>query len=205
MGPPDSPAAEPFSDRLEQWLGSDDPKSIGDLGKVFAEKSFAVTILFLMFIPALPLPTGGVTHVFEMITVILAGQMVFGARTMWLPSRWRNRELGARTVEKALPFMVKRVRWFERFSRPRLALLLNQRLFLSVLGLAIIAFAVAAAVAPPFSGLDTLPSLGAVAVALGIILDDMVVVGIGLLLGTGGVVLTVTVGAALLRVFTGLF
>jgi hypothetical protein len=205
MSPADPPPAIPFSDQLEQWLGADGPKSIGDLGQVFAEKSFAVTILFLMFIPALPLPTGGVTHVFEVITVILAGQMVLGVHTIWLPNRWRNRELGARTVEKALPFMVKRVRWFERFSRPRLATLLNERWFLSLLGLVIIALAIAAAVAPPFSGLDTLPSLGAVVVALGIILDDMVVVGIGVLIGTGGVVLIVTVGAALFRVVTGLF
>ena len=67
------------------------------------------------------------------------------------------------------------------------------------------AFAVAAAVAPPFSGLDTLPALGAVAIALSIILEDVVVLGIGLLLGTGGIVLILTVGAALFRLLKGLF
>ena len=55
----------------------------------------------------------------------------------------------------------------------------------------------AAALAPPFSGLDTLPALGAVAVALSIILEDVVVLALGLLLGTGGIVLILTVGAAL--------
>ena len=67
------------------------------------------------------------------------------------------------------------------------------------------AFAVAAAVAPPFSGLDTLPALGAVAIALSIILEDVVVLAIGLLLGTGGIVLILTVGAALFRLLKGLF
>jgi len=70
---------EPFSDQLERWLGSDEPKTLGGLGDVFGEKSFAVTILFLMFIPALPLPTGGITHVFEAIAALVGAEMVIGA------------------------------------------------------------------------------------------------------------------------------
>ena len=67
-----------FSEELERWLASDEPKTLGGMGGVFAEKSFAVTIMLLMIVPAIPLPTGGVTHVFEMITVLLAAQMVLG-------------------------------------------------------------------------------------------------------------------------------
>jgi hypothetical protein len=47
----------------------------------------------------------------------------------------------------------------------------EQRWFLRLLGLLFVALAIAAAFAPPFSGLDTLPALGAVAVALAIILE----------------------------------
>src|SRR6266508_1920957 len=50
-------ADEVFSDQLEGWLGSDAPKTLGGLGAVFAEKSFAVTVLLLMFVPSLPRPT----------------------------------------------------------------------------------------------------------------------------------------------------
>ena len=60
----------------------------------FGEKSFAVTILLLMFVPALPLPTGGITHVFEVIAVVIALQMVLGRRTIWLPQHWKQKELG---------------------------------------------------------------------------------------------------------------
>jgi hypothetical protein len=63
-----------------------------------------------------------------------------------------------------------------------------------------IGLAAGAAVAPPFSGLDTLPALGAVVIALGVILEDILVVGVGMLIGTGGVVLIISVGAALLRI-----
>ena len=202
MTPP-SPA--PFSDQLEDWLLSDGSKTVGDLGTVFAEKSFAVTILFLMIFPATPLPTGGITHVFEAVTVVLGVEMVWGMDTILLPARLRNRELGQSTTQKVLPFLMKRVRWLERFSKPRGVGLIKSRWFMRALGLLFITFALGAGLAPPFSGLDTLPSLGAVAVALGIILEDVVVVIIGVVVGTAGIALSVTVGAALFHFLRGLF
>ncbi len=195
---------EPFSAQLERWLRSDTTKTLGALSDVFAEKSFAVAILLLMFVPALPLPTGGISHVFEAITVLLAGQMVLGRRTIWLPARWQHRELGPTTTAKAIPFMIRWIRRVERFSRSRGAWLLGQGWMLRVLGLILIGLAVAAALAPPFSGLDTLPSLGAVTVALAIILDDIVVLAIGVVIGTGGIVLILTIGAAIVRVLRNL-
>ena len=194
-----------FSDELEDWLRGDTPKTLGDLGDAFSEKSFAVTILLLMFLPALPLPTGGISHVFEVIAVFVALQMVLGRRTIWLPQRWKQRPLGATITGKAVPFIIRRVRWFERFSRPRFAGLFEQRWFMRVLGLVIIAFSTSAALAPPFSGLDTLPALGVVTISLAIILEDAVVLGVGILMGTGGVVLIITIGAAIAHGLRGLF
>jgi len=188
---------EAFSDQLERWLESDEPKTLRALGEVFAEKSFAVTILLLMFVPALPLPTGGITHVFELITVVLTAQMILGRRTIWLPEKWQRRELGATLTGKAIPFVLRRVRWFERFSRPRAAILFDQRWFLRLNGLLLMVFAIGAAVAPPFSGLDTLPALGAVIVSLAIILEDVAVLAVGTTIGVGGLALIVTIGAAL--------
>jgi hypothetical protein len=196
---------ERFSDELERWLRGDEAKTLGQMNDVFGGKAFAVTILLLMFLPALPLPTGGVSHVFELITVLLAAQMVLGRRTIWLPERWRRRELGAATTEKAIPFIVRRIRQVERFSRPRATWLFEHHWFDRVLGVTLIAFAVGAAIAPPFSGLDTLPALGAVLVALSIVLEDVVVLAVGVVVGIGGLALIFTIGAALARLVRGLF
>jgi hypothetical protein len=192
----DAPAAT-FSDELEGWLRGDGPKTLGAMTDVFAERSFAVAVLLLMLVPALPLPTGGVSHVFEVIAMLVAAQMVAGRSIVWLPERWKGRELGAAATERAIPFVVRRIRQVERLSRPRARWLFAQRWFERLLGLVLIAFALGAALAPPFSGLDTLPALGAVAVALSIILEDVVVLAIGVVVGTGGIVLIVTIGAAL--------
>ena len=67
---------ELLSDELERWLQSDRPKTIGGLVELFQEKSFAVLFVVLLAIPALPLPTGGVTHVFEVIAMLLALELV---------------------------------------------------------------------------------------------------------------------------------
>ena len=191
------PAGEPFSDELERWLRSDGEKTLGSMGTVFAERSFAAMILLLMILPATPLPTGGVTHVFEVITVLLGLQMVIGRRTIWLPARFARRSLGATTTDKAIPFIVKVVRKVERFSRPRGVRLFEDGIFYRLIGVVVIAFAVAAALAPPFTGLDTLPALGAVVVALSMIQKDVLVLALGVALGAGGIALALTVGAAL--------
>lgn len=185
-----------FSVQLEAWLASDHDKTLGDLGEVFSEKSFAVTILFLMFIPALPLPTGGISHVFEAISVVVAAQMVAGRQTLWLPARWAKRSLGPTTTDKAVPFMIRRIRWFERFTRPRFAYLFTHRWSVRLLGLVLMVLSATAMVAPPFSGLDTLPAMGAVGVALAIILEDALVLAIGLAIGSIGALLIFTIGAA---------
>src|SRR5919204_1552845 len=108
-----------FSDQLERWLEGDGPKTLGALGEAFEEKSFAATILLLMFVPALPLPTGGVTHLFEAITIILAAQLLIGRRTIWLPDRLARPELGRTMTGRAVPFILRWVRRGERLSRPR--------------------------------------------------------------------------------------
>ncbi len=197
--------SQAFSDELEQWLASDGEKTLGALEGVFEERTFAVAILLLMAPTALPVPTGGITHVFETITVLLAVQMVAGRRTVWLPDRWRRRTLGPVTTEKAMPALVRIVRRCERFSHPRGVALIDREPTWRVLGLLIAALTVSAALAPPFSGLDTLPGLGVVLIALAILLQDLVLAAIGLAIGIAGTALSIAVGAAIARAIRGLW
>ena len=81
---------EKVSARLERWFLQDEPKTLGSLTEVFGEKAFAVVFIVLMAVPALPLPTGGVTHVLEVVTMLLALELIVGRRTIWLPERWKQ-------------------------------------------------------------------------------------------------------------------
>ena len=194
-----------FSDELEDWLGGDGAKTLGDLGEVFGEKSFAVTILMLMFLPALSIPTAGISDLFTGIAIVVAAQLVLGRTTLWLPERWKRRELGRAMLDKALPFIARRIRWFERFSKPRGVGLFASRTAMRAVGLVVIGLALATVLAPPFSGLDTIPAMGAVVIALAIILEDVVVLAIGAALGALGVALELTLGAAAVKLVQSLF
>lgn len=193
------------SDQLERWLDGDRPKTLGGLIDLFGEKSFAIVFIVLMAVPALPLPTGGLTHVFEAITMLLALELVVGRRTIWLPERWKRVELGGRSGDRFTTSLLRRIRWFERFTRPRARQLLRRRLSRVVFGAAVFALSLTAFVAPPFSGLDTVPALGVVVLALGVLLEDFIVAVVGLIIGALGVALVVTLGSFALRLLEDLF
>src|SRR5689334_7881336 len=153
---------EKLSDRLERWLAGDEAKTIGSLIDVFEEKSFAVLFVLLLAVPALPLPTGGVTHVFEVIAMLLCLELIVGRRKVWLPERWRAREIGPETRERFAKSLLPRIRWIERHSHARLGFLLDHRLAGFVYGAVTLVLVLTAFLAPPFTGLDTIPSVGVV-------------------------------------------
>src|SRR5437588_5341887 len=113
------PEREKLSDELERWLSGEGEKTLGGLIELFGEKSFAILFVLLLGVPALPLPTGGATHVFEMITVLLALELVAGRDQIWLPRRWRKLELAGDKQQRFISRLIRMIRWLERFSRPR--------------------------------------------------------------------------------------
>jgi hypothetical protein len=201
----DESAGERFSDQLERWLQQDEPKTLGSLTEAFGEKAFAVLFIVLMAVPALPLPTGGVTHVLEVVTMLLALELIVGRRTIWLPERWKRLEVGGSSGERFPRALVRRIRWVERFSHPRLRPAFGHRLSGVVFGLLVLALSLTAFLAPPFSGLDTLPALGVVLLALAVLLEDFALAVAALVIGAAGVALVVALGSVVLRLLGGLF
>jgi hypothetical protein len=193
------------SDELEQWLEGDGPKTLGGLIDVFGERSFAIVFVLLMAVPALPLPTGGVTHVFEVITILLALELVVGRRTIWLPERWCALQVGGESKEKFIGVLLRRIRALERFSRPRGRLLFGHRLSGSVFGLAVLGLALTAFLAPPFSGLDTLPSIGVVVLSLGYLMTDVVLSAVGAAIGAAGIASVIFLGSIAVKFFKSIF
>lgn len=190
---------EVFSDQLERWLKGKNNTTLASLIDAFEDKSFAIIFVLLMLLPALPVPTGGITHVLEVIVVIVALEMVVGLKTIWLPA-WAGRfKLGDRVKGKTIPLLLKRVRWFEERSNPRGVAAFDSPITDRLVGLLVILCAIAAFVAPPFTGLDTLPSLGVVIMGLAIIFEDIRLLVTGGVVGLVGVTLVVVLGAALLE------
>ena len=185
-----------LSDQLERWLNGESAKTLEGLVEAFGDKSFAFLFVLLLGVPALPVPTGGATHIFEVIAVLIALELIAGRHQVWLPNRWRGLELEGERQQRFLTSLMKLIRRLERISRPRLAFLFHSRLTDVVFGLLVIGGTAAAFAAPPFTGLDTLPALSVVLISLAVLLEDALIALAGLILGAVGVALEVVLGAA---------
>jgi len=196
---------EKVSARLERWFRQDEPKTLGSLIMAFGEKAFAVVFIVLMSVPALPLPTGGVTHVLEIVTMLLSLELIVGRRTIWLPKRWKRLEIGGSSGERFARSLIKRIRWVERFSHPRVRQVFGHRLSGVVFGLVVFALSLTAFLAPPFSGLDTLPALGVVVLALAVLVEDLALAVAGVVIGAIGVAAVFVLGSVVIRLLGKLF
>jgi len=201
----DPQTQQKISDALQGWLEGDSDKTLGSLVEVFGEKSFAVLFVLLLGVPALPLPTGGATHVFEIIAALLALQLIVGRDQIWLPQKWCKLELAGPKQQRFITGLMKLIRRLERFSRPRLRFLFQTRVSNSVYGLLVLGGTAGAFFAPPFTGLDTLPALGVVLLSLGVLLEDVIVVAVGLVVGAAGVLLEIIVGSAVVHGVSSIF
>jgi hypothetical protein len=131
--------------------------------------------------------------------MLLALELIVGMRAIWLPARWKRLELSGQVGQRVATALLRRVRWFEQFSRPRLRSLFHHRLSGSLFGILVFALALTAFVAPPFSGLDTLPALGVLVLALGVVLEDFILAAAGFLIGVLGALLVVGLGGLVMR------
>ncbi len=154
---------------------------------------------------ALPIPTGGLTDVLNVVALLIAVQLVLGRENPWLPQRFADRELKSLRSEKTRGRVLGMINRVQKVARPRFARTLLSPPGRIVFGLLVILFALAAIVAPPFSGLDTLPALGVVVMSLGMLFGDALIVGIGALIGAGGVGLMIALAGAITAGFGKLF
>jgi len=199
------PEREKLSDELGRWLGSPGEKTLGSLIELFEKKSFAILFVLLLGPSALPLPTGGATHVFELIAILLALQLIVGRDEIYLPQRWRRLELAGEKRQRLLAALLKVIRWLEHFSAPRLSFLFAHRLSNIGFGALVIAGCLGAFLAPPFSGLDTLPSLGVVLLSLGVLAEDFAGVVLGIVIVATGILLEIVLGRAAIHGLRSIF
>ena len=193
------------SQELAQWLAGETPRTLDSLIELFGQRSFALLFVLLLGVPALPLPTGGATHVFEIIAMLLSIQLMLGSKRIWLPARWRRIDLAGPRQQRFLTGLTKLIRRLERLSKPRLRFLFDHRLSDVVFGLLVLGGSLAAFLAPPFTGLDTLPALGVVLLSLAVLLKDALLALVASIVGLAGVALEIVLGGAALAGIEKLF
>ena len=192
-----------FSKQLDNLFRSKGLLKVKDLNDLLEEKGFLIFILILSAFPALPIPTGGITHVFEIIVIILSVEIIFGINKIWLPKRLLNKNL-PKNLDKSrfLKTLIRFVKFFEKYSRPRFRKIVSNKIFLKFSALLILILTIFAFLAPPFSGMDTLPSLAILLIVFGLIFGDLLISFVGILTGSIGIGIILTFGKLVFSLFS---
>jgi hypothetical protein len=159
------------------------------------ERTFGFLFVLLALPSALPIPAAGYSVPFGIVMLLLAAQLIVGAKTPWLPSRIMHRPIAIKRVQgfvkSGIPWMQK----IERVSKPRMTPVCTSRVGQVFIGLAIALMSVSMMI--PIPGTNTLPAMGIFVTGFGLLDDDGAISLVGMLLCLCGATLTLSILYAL--------
>ena len=166
-----------------------DKTSIATILNAFHERGFGF-FLFLIALPAaLPIPAIGINTIIALPLMMLTAQQAIGRKTLWLPEKWKSKEVSSAKIEGFIESSKPWLKRIEFFIRPRLSFI-TQGVFSYVIG--ITGFIMSLAVAIPLPLTNTVPAFGIALMAVGILMRDGLAVIGGILIGLAWVVLLIT-------------
>ena len=180
-------------DDLEQ-SGGDEAASIGQVLDAFQHRSLGVLLTFFGLIAALPIigDIPGVSILIGTLILIVVAESLFGRGTLWMPDFVRRREISRGKFDKGIRKARPWVEWVDRLLKPRLEALAAGRTnrWIIILAAAILAVTFYPLAFVPFG--VTAPALGVLALGLGLMACDglLVLVGYALAAVTGYVLFT---------------
>ena len=190
---------EPLSKKLEDWLKSDDTPTVAEFNQASGDEGMGLLIVLLIAPSALPIPTGGITHLFQIGVVITALQVMLARETLWLPKKIANIRLSNKLKDAVLPKLIGFLKKIEPIAggiKFRESNVGKSELATSLL---IIAFTAGAFFAPPFSMLDTLPSMAVIVLGLSLITHSRRAFLLGLIIGSIGLILEIFFSATIIE------
>ncbi|MEM1234859.1 MAG: exopolysaccharide biosynthesis protein [Pseudomonadota bacterium] len=163
------------------------------------ERAFGLFLLILALPCCIPF-LYGVPQVVALPMMFVSGHLVFGYRTPWLPERLAARQISAGSLDKLATGASPWLRRLEALSRPRFAALTRPPMD-RIVGIALVVFCASILVPLPLT--NTVPSFAVVAMAMGLLQRDGVLVILGGLLGTAWIASLVFAGASLVSLIRG--
>ncbi|MEM1374183.1 MAG: exopolysaccharide biosynthesis protein [Pseudomonadota bacterium] len=185
-------------DRLAVDAG-DRAVSLGWVLEELQERAFGLFLLILALPCCIPF-LYGVPQVVALPLMFVSGHLVFGYRTPWLPARLAARQIDGGSLEALATRAGPWLRRLEALSKPRLTALTRAPAD-RVVGIALVIFCASILVPLPLT--NTVPSFAVVAIAMGLLQRDGVLVILGTLLGTAWIASLVFAGASLVSLIRG--
>lgn len=163
------------------------------------ERAFGLFLLVLALPCCIPF-LYGVPQVVSLPLMFVAGQIVIGRKSPWLPKKLGGRTVASESLQslsdRAGPWL-KRI---EAISRPRIGALTRAPID-RIVGAALVLFS--ASILTPLPLTNTVPGFALVIVAMGLLQRDGILVILGTLLGTAWIASLVFAGASLVSLIRG--
>lgn len=166
------------------------------------DRAFALLVVLLGLPNCLPMPPP-IPLVCGLLLLLVAVQIAIGKSSPWLPKALLGRSIARRDVERAVKRAVPVLRRLERWSRPRLSVF-ETALGMRGMGVVLLTLSLALIVAAPVIGQIPL-GLAVCLVGLGLVERDGIVVLVGLVIGSFGVLINAGFAYAIVAGIMSLF
>lgn len=170
--------------------------SIREIVEAFGERAFGFVIILFSLPNCIPAPPG-MNSVFGLPVLLFAIQMALGRRKPWLPRWLMDKTFKIATFRRIIDVAEPKLKRVENLCRPRYTNLFGAR---GDRLIGVFAVLLAICVVIPLPGTNFVPSIALVVLAIAIMQEDGVVLGLGGLLGLAGIAYTIGLSWAIVGV-----
>jgi hypothetical protein len=188
-------SADSLAEVVEQITNAgepDEPITVDDIVEAIGQRSFGPLIVVPGLIVLSPLSgMPGVPTLGGVAVLLIAGQMLVGRESLWLPQMLRRRTIGRDRMAKAGRFLMPVARFADRFTRRRWDWL-TKKPYSYLIAAACVLIAL---VMPPLEAIifaNVLTAAAICAFGLALVADDGLLAGIAFALTAGSFYLLVT-------------
>lgn len=174
-------------DKMAEAGSQAEEVQVDDLVKAVGERSFGPLLVLLALIAFTPLGgIPGLPTVLAAMVILTVGQLLFGARSFWLPKFILHRKIDSGKLKKTISYMRRPAGWIDRLIKPRLRWLLKGYcLRIAALGCIAVSLTVPPLEFVPFGGTPSWLAIGAFGLA--VVAEDGLLALIALAFAAGSV------------------
>ena len=191
-----------LSDLLEDFAASlvGERVSLGTVSERMGRRLIGALLLILALPMALPIPAPGISVLFGIPMVLVAGELMIGRRSARLPARLAARSFARIELVRFIAAALPRLRALERVIRPRVSWLAADWAMIPVGAVCLI---LAIVIALPIPLGHMVPGTAICVMALGLIEHDGLAIVCGLLLAVLGVAIVTLASMGAVALLSG--
>lgn len=169
-----------------------EPTTYGAIVDEIGQHGIAVILILFALPSALPIPAAGYSTILSIPLFLIGYRLLAGYDTIWLPEKLRQRAFVPKSFSRKLVgAMLRMIRFFENFTKPRLSWLTGATVTRSLLGILILGLA--ASMALPIPGTNTAPAFGIFLIGFALLEEDGLLLLVGILASLVAMAISLTI------------